>query len=37
MKFLMQNMKLGEDLETMVKIMERTIPRINQDVVIIYV
>lgn len=30
-------MKLGQDLKTMVKIMERTIPRINQDVVIIYV
>ncbi|ABK89852.1 saccharopine dehydrogenase NADP-binding domain-containing protein [Francisella tularensis subsp. novicida] len=37
MKFLMQDMKLGEDLETMVKIMERALPRINQDVVLIYV
>lgn len=37
MKFLMQDMKLGEDLDTMVKIMERAIPRINQDVVLIYV
>ena len=37
MKFLMQDIKLGEDLETMVKIMERAIPRINQDVVLIYV
>lgn len=37
MKFLMQDMKLGEDLETMVKIMQRALPRINQDVVLIYV
>ncbi|WP_227806666.1 hypothetical protein [Francisella persica] len=34
-KFLMQDMKFGEDLETMVKIMERVIPRINQDIVLI--
>lgn len=37
MKFLMQDMKLGEDLETMVKIMEKALPRINQDIVLIYV
>ena len=30
----MQDIKLGEDLEIMVKIMERDIPRINQDVLI---
>ncbi|API86906.1 saccharopine dehydrogenase family protein [Francisella uliginis] len=37
MKFLMQDMKLGDDLDTMVKVMENAIPRINQDIVLIYV
>ncbi|AIT08620.1 dehydrogenase [Candidatus Francisella endociliophora] len=37
MKFLMQDMKLGEDLDTMAKIMDNAIPRINQDIVLIYV
>ncbi|ASG67806.1 L-lysine dehydrogenase [Francisella halioticida] len=36
-KFLMQDMKLGDDLDTMVRIMENAIPRINQDIVLIYV
>jgi saccharopine dehydrogenase-like NADP-dependent oxidoreductase len=37
MKFLMQDMKLGYDLDLMVKIMDDAIPRINQDIVLIYV
>ncbi|MFC4891489.1 saccharopine dehydrogenase family protein [Pseudofrancisella aestuarii] len=37
MKFLMEDMKLGSDLNLMVKIMENAIPRINQDIVLIYV
>ena len=36
-KFLMQDMKLGGDLDTMVRIIENAIPRINQDIVLIYV
>lgn len=37
MKFLVQDMKLGEDLNLMVNIMDKAIPRINQDIVLIYV
>ncbi|KEI35866.1 dehydrogenase [Francisella sp. W12-1067] len=37
MRFLMQDMKLGDDLDLMVKIMDNAIPRINQDIVLIYV
>jgi saccharopine dehydrogenase-like NADP-dependent oxidoreductase len=37
MRFLMQDMKLGYDLDLMVKIMDNAIPRINQDIVLIYV
>ena len=37
MKFLMQDMKLGYDLDLMVKVMDNAVPRINQDTVLIYV
>ncbi len=36
-KFLMDDMKLGRDLDKMVKIMDNALPRINQDMVLIYV
>lgn len=37
MKFLMQDMRLGEDLELTAKILDNAIERINQDIVLIYV
>jgi saccharopine dehydrogenase-like NADP-dependent oxidoreductase len=37
MKFLMQDMKLSENLDLVVSIMDKAIPRINQDIVLIYV
>ena len=37
MRFMMHDMKMEEDLETMCRIMDNALPRINQDMVLIYV
>jgi len=37
MRFMMNDMKLGQNLELMCQIMDNAIPRINQDMVLIYV
>ncbi len=37
MRFLMNDMKLGDDLPQMCKIMDKAVPRITQDTVLIYV
>lgn len=37
MRFLMNDMKLSQDLDQLCKIMDNALPRINQDMVLIYV
>jgi saccharopine dehydrogenase-like NADP-dependent oxidoreductase len=37
MRFLMQTLKLNEDRDTLKKILERAIPKTNQDMVLVYV